>query len=403
MHARPLYLLICGAATFAGSTAFTLNLVYQATVAGLSPLQMILVGTVLETVCFLAQIPTGVLADLRSRRLSVIIGYLLFGAGIMIEGLVPAFAAIIVANIVWGIGFTFVDGAQEAWLADEVGPEAAGEVMLRGGQVAQAASVAGIGAAVSLAAFGLNVPIVAAACVWIALGLLLIFVMKEDGFTPPVRQAGAAMRDAWRSMAGHTRTAASSVRRDRALLLVLGATLCTAFASEGLDRLTQPFLIELGLPGPVWFGGIAVCGSLGAIAVTEVIRRRMRGAPPHRVLRAVALLRAGYAVATVVLAMTGAFWQAAGVAVVITLLRAATGPLMGGWLAVQTESATRATVYSLFSQIDSGGQVVGGPPLGLIAERFGIRAVLVSAAGVVVPAVALLAAASGRVRDEVPR
>ena len=53
------------------SVIVTVNLVYQATVVGLSPLQMILVGTVLETVSFLFEVPTGIVADVYSRKLSV--------------------------------------------------------------------------------------------------------------------------------------------------------------------------------------------------------------------------------------------------------------------------------------------------------------------------------------------
>jgi DHA3 family tetracycline resistance protein-like MFS transporter len=79
-----LYLLISGWGAFAGRTAFTLNLIYQATVVGLSPLRLVLVGTLMEAVCFVAQVPTGVIADLVSRRLSVIIGYLLMGAGLLV-------------------------------------------------------------------------------------------------------------------------------------------------------------------------------------------------------------------------------------------------------------------------------------------------------------------------------
>jgi MFS transporter, DHA3 family, tetracycline resistance protein len=84
MSSYRLFLLINGWASFAGQTAFTLNLIYQATVVGLSPLQLVLVGTLMETVCFVAQVPTGVIADLVSRRLSVIIGYLLMGAGLLV-------------------------------------------------------------------------------------------------------------------------------------------------------------------------------------------------------------------------------------------------------------------------------------------------------------------------------
>ncbi|ESU31830.1 hypothetical protein G3A_14495 [Bacillus sp. 17376] len=65
---------------------FTVNLLYHVKVVGLDPLQLVLVGTVLEAVVFLFEIPTGFVADLKSRRLSVIFGYFLIGAGFLIEG-----------------------------------------------------------------------------------------------------------------------------------------------------------------------------------------------------------------------------------------------------------------------------------------------------------------------------
>ncbi|GAB1823733.1 MFS transporter [Herbidospora sp. RD11066] len=394
MRARVTYIAIRGTASFAGSTAFTLNLVYQAQTAGLSALQMVLVGTVLETVCFLAQVPTGVLADLRSRRLSVIIGYLLFGAGFLVEGLFPFFGAILAANVVWGIGATFVDGAQEAWIVDEVGPDRASEVLVSGAQAGQAGAVLGIGGSVALAGFGLNVPILVGAAVWVVLGLVLIAVMPEDGFRPVPDPAS------WRAMRAQAGTALAAVRAHRGLLLLLAALACTAFASEGLDRLSQlHFLDDIGLPATggahVWFGLLAASGMIGAIGATQVIRRAVDLRDPRRTARAMALLRAGCVGATVVFALAGSFWAAAVASVVLGLLRAATGPLEAAWLAGQTESATRATVYSLFSQVNAAGQVVGGPPLGLLAERLGVRAALLGAAAVTVPAIGFLVA-SGR-------
>ena len=54
----------------------TVSMVFMVTVAGLDPLQMVLVGTVLELSTFLFEIPTGVVADVYSRRASIIIGYI---------------------------------------------------------------------------------------------------------------------------------------------------------------------------------------------------------------------------------------------------------------------------------------------------------------------------------------
>src|SRR5215211_4665440 len=114
MPAYRLFLILSGVGAFAADTAFTLNLVYQVEVVGLDPMQLVLVGTLMEAVCFVAQVPTGVIADLAGRRLSVVSGYLLMGGGLLLWGLVPSYMAILLANVVRAIGAVCVDGAQEA-------------------------------------------------------------------------------------------------------------------------------------------------------------------------------------------------------------------------------------------------------------------------------------------------
>jgi DHA3 family tetracycline resistance protein-like MFS transporter len=52
---------------------------------------LVLVGTVLEPSVFIFEIPTGIVADVYSRRLSIIIGQVLIGLGFMVEGLFPVF------------------------------------------------------------------------------------------------------------------------------------------------------------------------------------------------------------------------------------------------------------------------------------------------------------------------
>jgi len=102
------------------STVFTALAVYYVVTVGMNPLQLVLVGTTLELTVFLFEIPTGVVADTYSRRLSVIIGYALIGLCYVITGLVPAFLIILGAEFLRGIGETFISGATSAWIADEL-------------------------------------------------------------------------------------------------------------------------------------------------------------------------------------------------------------------------------------------------------------------------------------------
>ena len=136
LDAPRVYLIHRFAFTFAFMLAASLNLVWQVQ-AGLTPLQLVLVGTVLETTAFLCEIPTGVVADVYSRRLSVIIGVVLYGLGWTLEGAIGAFWAFLLAQVLWGSGATFISGAHDAWIADEVGEAAVGRLYVRGAQMSQ--------------------------------------------------------------------------------------------------------------------------------------------------------------------------------------------------------------------------------------------------------------------------
>ncbi len=84
--ARTIYLGIAGCATLLLEMMSTVEGVYKVTTVGLNPLQLVLLGTSLEVAVFLFEVPTGVVADLYSRRLSVIIGLGVMGAASVLIG-----------------------------------------------------------------------------------------------------------------------------------------------------------------------------------------------------------------------------------------------------------------------------------------------------------------------------
>ena len=86
LKAYPLYLLICFFQYVFFWMAFTVDSLYFVTTANLDPMQLVLVGTTLEVSIFIFEIPTGVVADLYSRRLSIIIGFFLTGIGFLVMG-----------------------------------------------------------------------------------------------------------------------------------------------------------------------------------------------------------------------------------------------------------------------------------------------------------------------------
>ena len=153
MPAYPLFLLLGAASSLFVGMIDPIIAVYYVQVVGLGPLQLVLLGTVVEVSQLLFEVPTGVVADLYSRRLSVIVGVLLVGACFVVQGLLPVVAAIVLAEVLRGIGATFNSGALEAWIADEIGEDRAAGAYLRYAQTRQLGALAGTVLGVALARY----------------------------------------------------------------------------------------------------------------------------------------------------------------------------------------------------------------------------------------------------------
>ena len=85
LDATRVYLFMEIATGICVGMVYVTNSLYEVTIAGLAPLQLVLIGTTVEVCTFLFEIPTGIVADAYSRRLSIIIGYILMGLGFLID------------------------------------------------------------------------------------------------------------------------------------------------------------------------------------------------------------------------------------------------------------------------------------------------------------------------------
>ena len=374
--AYKLFLVFTAVQAFALTTVFTINLVYQVKQVGLNPLQLVLVGTTLELTAFLMEIPTGVVADVYSRRLSVILGFFLLGCGFIVEGSFPFFEALLLSQVIMGLGYTFLSGATSAWIVDEIGQARAGPAFLRAAQVAQLASFSAIFFSVALASISLQLTIVAGGLLLLLLSAILTAVMPEAGFQGRTAQE----RESWRTLFTTFRAGASLIRRRHILLLILLATVIHGAFSEGFDRLwTAHLLGNFTLPqlGPfdeiLWFGIISAVSMPLTLAATEVLRRRLDLSDNRRV----ALTLIGVYAALIGSVLL--FVLAERFALVLLGLwltgaaRAVRNPLMEAWINQHTESNVRATVLSIQGQADAFGQIAGGPVVGAIGLLSSVR------------------------------
>ncbi len=396
-----IYLFLEFGASLLFSLIFTVSQLYYVTIAQLNPLQLVLTGTILEATVFLFEIPTGVLADVKSRRLSIIIGYGIMGVGFIVEGAFPFFGTIALAQVLWGFGYTFTSGATQAWIADELGEDRAGEAYLRGAQAARAGALLAIPISVALGSLSLQLPIALGGLIMILLAAFLVLVMGEEGFTPSPPEE----RTTWGLMLRTVGDAQQLVRRQPILIVLLATGLFYGLYSEGFDRLWTPHLLE-NVQGPwldgsepvVWFGLIRAVMLLLSLGATEVARRRVdtgQDLPLARTLMVnaalIILCLAGFALAK-------GFWVAVVLYWLIGALRNIAAPLQTAWLNRSIDKPqVRATIFSVSGQADAIGQITGGPVVGAVGNA-SIRAALLGSALLLSPVLPLYAIAIRRER-----
>src|SRR6185369_14057168 len=178
--------------TLAASLIWGINTLFLLD-AGLNNLEAFAANAFFTAGFVLFEIPTGVVADLRGRRASYLLGLLTLAISTVLYLFMwyvsAPFWAWAAASLFLGLGFTFLSGAFEAWLADALahaGEKEKLESVLAKGQVVEGiAMLTGSVAGGAIAqATNLGVPYVIRAALLVVNLILAALLMKDVGFTP---------------------------------------------------------------------------------------------------------------------------------------------------------------------------------------------------------------------------
>ena len=355
---------------------FVTNSLYQVTIAGLTPLQLVLIGTTLEVSAFVFEVPTGIVADVYSRRLSIIIGYVLTGLGFLVEGLFPVFLPIVMAQVIWGLGYTFTSGAKQAWITDEIGEEGANKLFLSAARFGSFAYLFGLGATVLIGAFNVAIPIRVGAIGILLTGITLAVIMPETGFHPTPRED----RNTWQHMWHVFKQGIGAVRSQPRLVNIVFIGLFYGLYSEGFDRLGVKLLLD-NFQLPVLFGSnhvaffvaLEVMGTILYIFIMRFVEKRIDTSSPSAIGRAMFLVTGLITVAIAGFAFSPTLALAVLSMLTVNILRGLSGPLQSTWINQKLDSKVRATIHSMFGQVDAIGQITSGPTVGLIANALSVK------------------------------
>lgn len=352
----------------------------------LSPLQLVLLGTFLEGTVLLGEVPTGIVADVYSRKMSIVIAWLLMGVAQVGGALSPIFGVLLIWQVLFGLGWTFQSGADTAWVTDEIGRED-DSLIMRHAIWRSVALIIGILVAAAISQWSLRVAMVVMGLISLIAALVLWRVMPETGFTPADnseprrRQMVSIWSNGWRV-----------VRSSAALVAVIVSALLMSMADEAIDRLDVRRLVDFGLrefegrEAVVWFAGVWILMTLLNIPPMLWLSRRLDDIPRGRAAGGMVVLLLVAAAGTFFLAVGPLFWLAVVGWIVRDVAREVLWPLATAWTNRQAESSVRATVISFHGQAAALGQVAGGLALGVVAEVISVSFALLVASVLMVVA-----------------
>ncbi|EPD51282.1 hypothetical protein HMPREF1210_01880 [Paenisporosarcina sp. HGH0030] len=383
MSIQNFYYTLTSSRSFFIQMVFTLNAIYYVTQAELNALQLVLIGTIMEVSVLLFEMPTGLFADHFGRKRSLAFGTLVIGLAHVLEGSTPEFWAIAVASAMWGIGWTFISGAEQAWIADELNDKNLEKTFLRGSQFSSLARFAAILASVTIAAiWSVQIAIIVAGIMLIVMAVWAFIKLPETKFVRVTREKGVS---GVTHMVNTIKAGISQIRGNTVLVSIAMVTLFWGLASEGFDRLYGAhFIVDYQLSESetvYWFGTFYAVAFLLNIVVLRFVERHVKGRYAH-----VLLITNTVLIATMIaFAWTGHFWVAVAMYWVTSALRNVNYPLMSIVTNERIESKGRATTLSMFGQLDAFGQIAGGPLVGMLALYTSIAGGITSSASLILP------------------
>lgn len=390
-----IYLLLLLLHTLAASFIWGINTLFLLD-AGLSN-----TGAFAANACFTAgmvlfEVPTGVVADTRGRRLSYLLGTLTLMVSTLLylwmwRSAAPFWAWAVVSGLL-GLGFTFFSGAVEAWLVDAL--EHSGHfrdggsldaVLARGEIVEGGAMLIGSVAGGLIAQMShLGVPYLLRA-LFLGLSFALAFALMRDlGFTP---------RRGKRPLAEVRRVLSLSIEHGLANPPVRWVMLAIVF-TDGVAiyafYAAQPYLLQLyGSDDAYAVSGLAAAIVAGAQIAGGLLVPRLRRLFRRRTSVLLATTALGAAMLALI-ALAPSFWLVILLLVLWGLSFAAQTPIRQAYLNGLIPSQQRATVLSFASLLGSGGAVGAQPALGRMADAWGYPASYLASAALQALALPLL-------------
>lgn len=333
---------------------------YRIDVAELAIYQLILIGTALEIAIFVFEVPTGLVADIKSRKLSVMIGLFIISIGIIIEPFTRVFAIIFLAQVIFGFGYTFISGALDAWISDEVKLAYLERTIINGAQLYKVSTILGVVLTAITGMFDIRIPLFISSILILFLAIFSIMTMRETHFQKKVYN-----EPFYRKYYQQLKSGFGHIKHHHVLRTMFVIMLFYGLYSEGIDRTHELYILDyLGFRGifdlpAIWvLSIISIVISLMGFVMLHILKKHVN---QNKMLFFWSFqLTFVMMVGILVFAYMNHYVIALLGFMTFSVSREGTYPLLNTILLKNTPSKIKATVLSSFGQLDAIGQLLSG-------------------------------------------
>ena len=278
---------------------------------------------------------------------------------------------------------------KQAWITDEVGEENANQLFLRAARFGSFAWLFGLGVTLLIGANNVAIPIRSGAIGIMLTGIMLAFIMPETGFNPTPKEN----RNTWQHMWHIFKEGLGAVRSQPRLVNIVFIGLFYGLYSEGFDRLRVKHLVEtfelpilFGTNQVAFFVMLEVIATLISIFAIRFVEKRIHVGNPTAIGRAILFVTSSIIIAMLSFALSPILGLSVVSMLAVDVMRGISGPLQSTWINQKLDSRVRATIHSMFGQVDAIGQMTSGPTIGLIANALSVKLAIAISALLLTPA-----------------
>jgi MFS family permease len=364
------YLMIAGLYTLSASLIWGVNTLFLLD-AGLNVFEVFIANSIFTAAMAFFEIPTGVLADTRGRRISFLYSVLVLALGtlgyVTVAWLDGGFLWFCLMSVILGLGYTFYSGAVEAWLVDALKatkyPGKLDQVFARGGLVTGGAMLIGTISGGLLGGFSLAAPFLLRSGLLVLLFIVAYTMMHDIGYQPRALKLSLIPKEISRM----TKDSLTYGWKNRDLrLIILVGFIQGSFISWAWYA-WQPYFLDLLGQEAVWVAGlVAALISLAMMGGNTIVEYLTRFCGRRTTLL---LWAAGvFSLAMVGVGLTSSFWVAVVLILVAMVANGVNQPVRQAFMHRLIPSEQRATIISFDSMVASGGGILGQSGLGYLAQ-----------------------------------